>query len=560
MKAQARHIGCTAAHVGGDEAWAKPAALAQRTTGHLLRQAAQDYGERPLLDWRGTIYSYGEMNRRANRVANAFRALDIGKGTRVAILCTNRVEYLDLWFGLSKIGAVELPLNTAYKSAQILYSLARAETPVAVVQASLAAEFEKIADQLGACRHVVWLDGPVKAPAGAAAHSYESLVSAATDDECEDIPVTGADIGAIMNTSGTTGPSKGVLLPHGQQYWLGRNIAGALDLGSDDVYYNFFPLFHNTAQAMITLPVLMTGGRMLLTEKFSLSSFWSDVRRYGVTTFYYIGEILHLLVKETGHEIAPSTLRVGWGIGGAPADVTEFERRHGVMLGTGYGSTEANVPVFRPLGSDPSAASAGRVLPEFEVRIVDPTGNPVATGGIGEVLVRSREPFTLMAGYDGDPAASAAAQVDGWLRTGDAGRFDEAGNFYFCSRIKDVIRVRGENVSAFEIEEVILSLPGVVEAAAIAVPAEIGGDDVMVVVVPAPGAALDPADLIAACESRLPKYCVPRYIEFRAALPKTETNKIRKNVLRDDGIGPSTWDRLKQGAGHSRIPSRKETK
>jgi crotonobetaine/carnitine-CoA ligase len=537
--------GAVRAGGGASPVWASPAPLARRTTGHLLREAARDHGERPFLEWRGVIYSYAEADRRANHVANAFRALGVGKGTRVAILCTNRVEYLDLWFGLSKIGAIELPLNTAYKGPQLLHSFVRAEVPVAVVQADLAAEFEAIAGELTACRHVVWLDGPVKGPAGAAVHAYESLVAAASDDERGDIAVTGADIGAIMNTSGTTGPSKGVLLPQAQQYWLGRNIAAALELGPDDVYYNFFPLFHNTAQAMITLPVLMSGGRMVLTEKFSLSSFWSDVRRHGITTFYYIGEILHLLVKEGGGpEAGASTLRAGWGIGGAPADVAEFERRHGVLLGTGYGSTEANVPVFRPLGSDPTSASAGRVLPEFDVRIADSAGHPLPTGSVGEVLVCSREPFALMAGYDGNPAASAEALAGGWLRTGDAGRFDEAGNFYFCSRIKDVIRVRGENVSAFEIEEVILGLPGVVEAAAIAVPAEIGGDDVMVVVVPAPGAALDPADLVAACERRLPKFCVPRYIEFRAALPKTETNKIRKNVLRDDGVGPSTWDRL----------------
>lgn len=523
-------------------AWASPAPLARRTTGHLVREAARLHGSRPFVDWRGATYSYAEADRRANRVANAFRALGVGEGTRVAILCSNRIEYLDLWFGLSKIGAIELPLNTAYKRAQILHSLARADVPVVVVQADLAGEFEAIAGDLRACRHVVWLDGPVKGPAGATVHAYEDLVGGAADDERADIPVGGADIGAIIDTSGTTGPSKGVLLPQAQQYWLGRNIAAALELGPNDVYYNFFPLFHNTAQAMITLPVLMSGGHMVLTEKFSLSAFWPDVQRHGVTVFYFIGEILHLLVKDDADGNAgASTLRAGWGIGGAPADVAAFERRHHVKLGTGYGSTEANVPVFRPLGSDPTSAAAGRVLPEFEVRIARSGG---AAGDVGEVLVRSSEPFTLMAGYDGNPTASAEALADGWLHTGDAGRFDEAGNFYFCSRIKDVIRVRGENVSAFEIEEVILALPGVVEAAAIAVPAEIGGDDVMVVVVPAPGAKLDPRDLVATCERRLPKYCVPRYVEFRAALPKTETNKIRKNMLRDDGLGPSTWDRL----------------
>ncbi len=553
MKAQAGpawDVGCGAAAAvrGGDAAspaWASPAPLARRTTGHLLREAAALHGDRPFLHWRGATYSYAEAGRRANRVANAFRALGVGKGARVAILCANRVEYLDLWFGLSLIGAVELPLNTGYKGPQILHSLARAEVPVVVVQADLAPEFEAVAGQLRGCRHVVWLDAPVQGPPGAAVHRYDDIVAAASDAPAGDIPVSGADIGAIMNTSGTTGPSKGVLLPQAQQYWLGRNIAAALELGPGDVYYNFFPLFHNTAQAMITLPVLMSGARMVLTEKFSLSAFWPDVRRHGVTAFYFIGEILHLLVKDGGGgDAASSTLRAGWGIGGAPSDVAAFQRRHGVLLGTGYGSTEANVPVFRPLGADPASAAAGKVLPEFEMRIADPSGQPMPAGGVGEALVRSSEPFAIMAGYDGNPVASEEALAGGWLRTGDAGRFDEDGNFYFSSRIKDVIRIRGENVSAFEIEEVILAVPGVAEAAAIAVPAEIGGDDVKVVVIATPGATLDPEDLVAACERRLPKYCVPRYVEFRDALPKTETNKIRKNVLREDGLGPSTWDRL----------------
>lgn len=552
MIPQAKRIGISNVHADpaeaerqGAPAWtAGLPPMAERTTGHVLRRVAEAHGARPFLDWRGQVFTYEEANRRANRVANAFRALGVAKGTRVAILCANRVEYLDLWFGLSKLGAISLPLNTAYKAPQILHSLTRADVPVVVVQADLAGEFEAVADRLGACRHIVWLDGPVKGPAGAAIHAYGDLVGAASEAEPQGVSVTGADIGAIMNTSGTTGPPKGVLLPQAQQFWLGKSMAAALELGPDDVYYNFFPLFHNTAQAMITLPVLLSGCRMVLTEKFSLSAFWQDIRKHRITAFYYIGEILHLLVKDgKGGEAEGSALRVGWGIGGSPADVTAFEQRYGVRLGTGYGSTEANVPVFRPLGSDPASASAGRVLPEFEVRIADPLGRPLPPGEVGEVLVRSHEPFVLMAGYDGDPEASEEALRDGWVHTGDAGRFDAEGNFYFVSRLKDTIRVRGENVSAFEIEECVCELPGVLEAAAIAVPAEIGGDEVKVVIVPTPGAQLDPAAIVAHCERSLPKFSVPRYVEFRDALPRTETNKIRKNVLREDGFNPQTWDR-----------------
>jgi carnitine-CoA ligase len=516
--------------------------IAERTIGHLLRQAANRYGERTFLQWRAEAFTYRDMNRRANRVANAFRELGVSKGTRVAIFISNRVEYLDIWFGLAKLGAIELPINTAYKAPQILQTLSRAEVPVVVVQADLAVEFELISGQLARCRHVVSLDGSVRGPSHAFVHNYETLVARASEAE-PDVVVVGTDVGAIMNTSGTTGLAKGVLLPQAQQYWLGRSIANALELGEDDVYYNFFPLFHNTAQAMIALPVLLTGGRMVLTEKFSLSSFWPDVHKHKITVFYYIGEILHLLVKNgTPAKAEGSKLRAGWGIGGSPSDVDMFEKLYGARLGTGYGSTEGNVPIFRPLGAQSNSAAAGKCLPEFEVRVVDTAGQSVPTGEAGEIVIRSTEPGAIMIGYDGNPQASEEALKGGWYHSGDAGRFDADGNLYFVARIKDVIRVRGENISAFEIEDALLSFPDVIEAAAIAVPADIGGDDVKAVIVPAPGVDIELRALLIHCEHRLPKFSVPRYIELCRELPKTLTNKIQKHALREDGLNARTWD------------------
>jgi crotonobetaine/carnitine-CoA ligase len=516
----------------------------ERGIGNLVRRAAAVFGDRTFVHWRGAAFSYADIDRRANRVANAFRSLGVRTGSRVAILCHNRIEYLEIWFGLAKLGAIALPLNTAYKAPQILHTLSRAAVPVVVVQRDLAPEFELITERLNGCSYVVTLDGPVKGPGGARLADYHALVAGASDDEPDDVTVVGTDVGAIMNTSGTTGMAKGVLLPHGQQYWLGRNMAIALELGQDDVFYNFFPLFHNTAQAMITIPVLLTGGQMVLTEKFSLSSFWPDVHKYGITVFYYIGEILHLLVKSgTGHEAKGSRLRAAWGIAGAAKDIEQFERRYGVRLGAGYGSTEGNVPIFRPLGVDSETASAGKTLPEFEVRVVDAADRILPVGEVGEIVIRTAETGIMMAGYDGDDEATAKAMAGGWYHSGDAGRFDEWGNLFFVSRIKDVIRVRGENVSAFEIEDVLLSFPGVLEAAAIAVPCEMGGDEVKAVVVPGEGARIDVHALVAHCDRQLPKFSVPRYVEVRGALPKTVTNKIQKNVLRAEGLNRLTWDR-----------------
>lgn len=518
--------------------------LADRVPAKILARQAQAAPDRPFVYFAGEWITYGEADRRANRAAHALAAAGVKKGDRVAIDLHNRLEYLDLWFGLGRLGAIQVPINTDYRAPQIVHTFKRSRIDAVVVQASLLPEMRAALGELDEPLSVVLLDAGPDLLAETAAHDFGALVASASDAAVpgsED--VSGADIGAVMNTSGTTGPSKGVLLTHAQQYILGRMMAADMYLGPEDVYYNYFPLFHNTAQAMLTVPVLLTGSRMVLTEKFSASRFWPEVREHRCTAFYYIGEILHILLKSTtGEDAHGSTLRVGWGIGGAAADVVEFQKRFGVELRSGYGSTEANVPCYVPHDSD-KAGSAGRVAPGFEIRIADEHGQPVPVGTAGEILVRSYEPCALMAGYDGDPAATVAAWKDLWFHTGDAGKLDADGDLHFTGRIKDAIRVRGENVSAFEVERAIGDDPAVLEVAAIAVPCELGGDDLKIVVVPRAGAKADPEALVELARAKLPKFAVPRYVEFVDALPKTPTNKVMKHVLRAQPFTANTWDR-----------------
>ncbi len=518
--------------------------LADQVAAHILRSQAQRMGERVFVVCGDTRVTYAEADRRADRVAAALHGLGIAKGQRVALLLHNRVEYLDLWFGLSRLGAIQLPMNTAYMGLQLLHTLKRAPVTAVVVEDTLLPELESIVDQIVDLKHLLVI-GSAK-PRCKCNYLFLNDILDAPLAHVPDIRVGGADVGAIMNTSGTTGPSKGVLLPHAQQYILGRNIARDLALTERDVYYNFFPLFHNTAQAMITLPVLLAGAKMVLTERFSVSRFWPDVRTHGCTVFYYIGEILRILLKTVdAAEGKDTTLRVGWGIGASPQDFVEFQKRHGVTLRTGYGSTEANVPVFSP-PHHTNAASVGIVIDGFDVRVADESLEPLPAGTTGEILVRSSDPCAVMMGYDGDPKATVEAWKDLWFHTGDAGYFDASGGLHFVGRVRDAIRVRGENVSAFEIEEAIARVPGVLEVAAIAVPCELGGDDIKIAVVARPDANLNPDALITHAQSQLPRFAVPRYVEFVAALPKTETNKVRKNVLRETPFTAATWDRMAQ--------------
>ena len=523
-----------------------PLPLAEQVAAKILARQAAAIGERVFVVFGDRAVTYGAANARANRVANALRALGVQQGMRVGILLRNRLEYLDLWFGLSKIGAIQVPVNTAYKSPQILHVLRRAPVPFVVVEASLAGELLTVIDQVPSVQALIGVDSTVALGErrNQKVFGYTECIEAAGTDKPHTVEIAGSDLGAVMNTSGTTGPSKGVQLSHAQQYILGRNIALDLGLTERDVYYNFFPLFHNTAQAMITLPVLLSGAKMVLTEKFSAQRFWPDVREHGCTVFYYIGEILRILLKSTSAEDGKGTLlRAGWGIGASPRDFLEFQQRHGVTLRSGYGSTEANVGVYLP-HENPDPASVGRALPGYEIRIANERDEPLPARQMGEILVRASEPCTTMLGYDGDPQATLAAWRDLWLHTGDAGYLDAGGNLFFMGRVRDVMRVRGENVSAFEVEEAIGEAGGVLEVAAIGVPCELGGDDIKIVVVADPAIKPDAAALIAHAQSRLPRFAIPRYVEFVAALPKTETNKVRKNVLRAAPLGPATWDRL----------------
>ena len=518
--------------------------LTDQVAAHILRKQAQLLGERTFTVCGDASVSYAEADRRADRIASAFHTLGTVKGQRVALLLHNRLEYLDLWFGLSRIGAIQLPLNVAYKGLQLLHTLKRAPVSILVVEDMLLPELEAIIDQIVDLKCLIVI-GNIK-PRCKVKYLFLNDILDLPSAPAPAIPMSGADVGAIMNTSGTTGPSKGVLLSHAQQYLLGRNIARDLELTENDVYYNFFPLFHNTAQAMITLPVLLSGAKMVLTDRFSVSRFWPDVRTHGCTAFYYIGEILRILLKTfDAPEGEGTSLRIGWGIGASPKDFEEFQLRHGVKLRSGYGSTEANVPIFLPRNNIDSS-SVGCVIDGFQVRVADGSNDPLPEGKTGEILVRSSEPGAVMLGYDGDPDATVAAWKDLWFHTGDAGFFDAAGNLHFVGRVRDAIRVRGENVSAFEIEAVVSHIDGVLEVAAIAVPCELGGDEIKIAVVVRPEAQLTAEALIAYAQTHLPRFAVPRYVEFVAELPKTETNKVRKNVLRETPFTAATWDRLGQ--------------
>jgi crotonobetaine/carnitine-CoA ligase len=468
--------------------------LEERTLASLLRRQAERHGQRLLVRAQGEERTVSEMRDAAARRAGGLAAAGIGTGDRVALISENRLEVLELWLGCAWLGAVFVPVNTALKGAQLEHVLSDADPTLVVREGELAA-----------------------LPLGEPVPPHEAEPG---------------DPAAILYTSGTTGPSKGVVCPQEQWYWWARLTGEVLGIEPDDVLYTCLPLFHTNALNTFC-QALLWGATYALGPRFSASRFWRRCAEAGGTVTYLLGPMVSILLRQPS---SPDDRAHRVRIALAPATGAElhdpFRERFGVELIDAWGSTETNI-VLSNTHDDNRPGTIGRVLEPFEARVAPD----------GELLVRTREPGAFSRGYFRRDEATAEAWRDGWFHTGDRVAQDPDGSFRFVDRIKDVIRRRGENVSAFEVEQALQSHPDVAAAAAIPVPSELGEDEVMACVVLREGASLDPAELVAFCGERLASFAVPRYVEFFEKLPLTPSGKVEKYKLRQRGLTATTWDR-----------------
>jgi crotonobetaine/carnitine-CoA ligase len=361
------------------------------------------------------------------------------------------------------------------------------------------------------------------------------------------VEVLWSDPFAIIYTSGTTGPSKGSVMPHNYPLFMGEICQAAAKYTDRDILYNALPLFHGNAQFLSTMPALMSGARMVLAPRFSAGQFWDDVRKHGCTEFNYIGGILQILHKaDPRPDDADNPLRILFGAGAPPDLYQPFETRFGVKLVEGYGMSEIGVPMLNTV-EERKIGSCGKLLPGYEVKLVDDNGLEAPVGEPGECLIRTLEPNCLLLEYHDMPAQTVEAWRDLWFHTGDYLRLDEEGYYYFVDRKKDAIRRRGENISSFEVEKGIRTHDAVLECAAVAIKSPMGEDEVMVCLTLKPGHELSPVELIDHCAGRMAYFMVPRYLRFMESLPKTPTERVQKVVLRNQGVTVDTWDREKAG-------------
>ena len=338
------------------------------------------------------------------------------------------------------------------------------------------------------------------------------------------------------------------MCPHNYFLHLARLVVQLREGNSQDVFYTFLPLFHINAQLMTVMTTLIADAQMVLSDRFSASTFWDEMREHKVTQFNYLGAVMTILAKqEQRPDDGDNTIRIAFGAACPPDVMAHLEERYGFVCLEGFGMTEIGLVVHDDIRAR-RTGSCGRVLDEFfEVQLVDDDDIEVGVGEIGEIVVRPKRPYIMMTEYYNMPDKTLEVCRNLWFHSGDYAKKDEDSYFYFVDRKKDAIRRRGENISSFEVEKVINTHSGVLESAVFAVPSELGEDEVKANVVLKPAEELSPEDLIHYCNERMAYFAVPRYLEFVEELPKTPTNRIEKYRLREMGITANTWDREEAG-------------
>lgn len=502
----------------------------------------------------GVTLTFAQTLEAAEALATTLYAAGAAYGDRVLIQAKNSTELVLSWFGSGVGGLVEVPINTAYELDFLAHQVRTSTPRWAIVDSTFAQRFIPVqADCASIERFWVIDDGGLDAAlaalrgAGWIAEPFDDLRVRREGIELPD--VVARDLGAIFFTSGTTGPSKGVAMPHAQFYFDAVECMNLTRLTPEDTYMVTTPLFHGNAQWLAAYPALVAGATFVMYKKFSASRWIDWVRDNGVTVTNFLGVMMDFVWKQPARpDDAENALRCIFAAPTASSIAAPFAERFGVEAFVEvFGLTEVSMPIlspYLPAGERPPGAAGLAVSEWFDVQLVDPdTDEEVPVGEVGELVVRSKQPWTLSLGYYGAPEKTVEAFRNLWFHTGDALRRDEEGWYYFVDRYKDALRRRGENISSYEVEQGVLAHEDVLECAVIAVPAAFAGgeDEVMACIVAR--REIDPADLWEFIGTKVPAFAIPRYIRFMDALPKTPSEKVQKAELRKDGVTADTHDR-----------------
>ncbi|MBT3533678.1 MAG: AMP-binding protein [Rhodospirillaceae bacterium] len=505
----------------------------------IERWAAEKPDDIAFIFYGGEKWTWAQTLDLTRRAAKGLRDLGVKKGDHVLSWQPNNREAVLTWFALNYLGAVYVPVNTAYKGLLLEHVVKLSDAVVMVCHADLANRLEDI--DTGLLRDVIITNGE----ASLAKHTTHPAMTLSPDVGLSEIPdvIEPWDTQYIIFTSGTTGPSKAVLSSYAQGYSMGPEAWENID-ETDRTLVNL-PMFH-VGGTVFFIIALARGGSCFLDTHFKTDEFWQTVRENETTLTCLLGAMIPFLLKlppgnhDKDHPLKKACC-VPWS-----EETMAMGRRYGIDMRTTFNMTEVSSPMVSD-SYPPDAGTCGKVRNGVEARVVDENDCEVAPGETGELILRTDRPWAMNHGYYKNPKATAEAWRNGWFHTGDAFKYDDKGYFYFVDRIKDAIRRRGENISSFEVEAEVNAFADAGEVAAIPVPSELGEDEVMVVVAPAAGKTVEPMELFRYLEPRMAHFMLPRYIRVVDELPKTPTQKVQKHLLKDDGITADTWDREAEG-------------
>ncbi|WP_049995880.1 AMP-binding protein [Halococcus sediminicola] len=527
----------------------------------ILEHQAHERPDEPFLQWETTdqVATFAETDCTVNCLAHGLRERGVEKGDHVLLMLPNSPEYVFLWFALSKIGAVEVPVNTSYKRDTLAHVANLTEADFGIFHDSFGQRILEIESSLNHLSDIVLLgDKPLRNTTDSSIEfgRYEGILT--DDDSKPEADLSFNDTASIIMTSGTTGPSKAIQKTYAHQYFFAEQCVNITQLTSEDIYMTGNPLFHSNGQVLVIFPALIMGAKVALFEKFSASGWVDRLHETGATVCNFLGSMMDFVYQQPEREIDDNNdLRCLFAAPTAYGIKNEFEDRYGIEFTTEViGTTETCMPVLTPYGVDRPNGAAGVLLSDyFDVQLVDPeTDWPVETGTMGEYTIRPEIPWIMTPGYYGMPEKTVEALRNGWFHTGDGLRRDEDGWFYFVDRMGDTLRRRGENISTYEVEQPLLSHPAVEECAVVGIKAEEEGgeDEVKAWLTVKQGQSATEVELIEWANERMPYFMVPRYLEVVDELPKTENEKIQKAKLREWGNSEQTWDRKAVGVEVSR--------
>ncbi|MBN1315323.1 MAG: AMP-binding protein [Anaerolineales bacterium] len=519
-----------------------------RTLGKLAKNQADRYGEQVFILSNNDTITYRMFNEMSSRIANSLSRLGIKKGDKVALLLDNSVDFLYVWFGIAKLGAIEVPVNTELKGEMLRHTLTHSDSILLITEAYYLDRIAFFAHELPSVHTVIiYPDIPAgrNLPSPLSVIGYPELLKG--DAAFPEVEIEPSDLMAIMYTSGTTGPAKGVMLSHEYAFHFSEQKVKHMHSGPQDVIYNCYPMHNATGQFETTLAAMIAGGAVAHDDRFSASRFWKRIRFYGATEFVYMGGILSILHKQPATpDDADNRVRAAYGCP-TPRDIQrDFEERFDLVLIEVYGSTEAGPVTFNPYDS-PRVGSCGKPTSGYDVRIVDDYDRELPQGEIGEVVIRPNHPFSMFSGYYKMPELMVKVSRNFWYHSGDLAYYDSDGYMFFSQRKKHAIRKKGYMISSWDIEQTAARHPAVLEVAVVGLPEELGEEEIKLSIVLVENQQVEPVEIWRYLSQRLAYYMVPRFIEFKQAFSKTPTQRIEKYLLQEEGITPDTWDALAHG-------------